>query len=125
MARIIIYDKTTLQVKAHIPSANTPEYDKRDDVLINPTIQTSAVLKYCKVSIATNEVVEMSLAEKGQVDSTELANSLPIKRAAADSLQFPLVDVIVALVKRINVRIPNNPITKQEVIDQLKADKNL
>ena len=125
MARIIIYDKVTLKVKAYVPSANTPDYDGRDDVLINPSVLTAAALKYCKVSPSTNEVTEMSQTEKDQVDSAETAGVLQAKRLAADKLEYPLIDVLIAFVKRINVRIPNNPITKQEIIDQLKSDKNL
>lgn len=44
---------------------------------------------------------------------------------AIDKYEISKVDLITALVQVINVRIPKNPITKQEIIQQLKDDLGL
>ena len=47
-----------------------------------------------------------------------IVNNLPLLIQAG-------ADMLVALIKRINVRIPSNPITKSEVIQQIKDDLGL
>ena len=42
-----------------------------------------------------------------------------------DNFEVTNLDLLTALIKRINIRIPNNPITKQEIINQIKEDKGL
>ena len=44
---------------------------------------------------------------------------------AIDKYEISKIDLITALVQRINVRIPGNPITKQEIIDQIKTNLGL
>ena len=70
-------------------------------------------------------VVDMNQTEKDEVDAE-------IAQAQADELQERLdkfevsnLDLITALIKRINVRIPANPITKTEMIQQLRDDMGL
>ena len=123
MALVVIYNTVDGQVLQIIPSANTPEYEGRGDVLINPIIPGGVPQKYLKV--VAGALTEQTAAEKSATDASIANDNLNLQRLAATKLQFPIEDIIVALVKRINVRIPANPITKQEIIDQLKADKGL
>ena len=44
---------------------------------------------------------------------------------AIGKYEISKMDLITALVKRINIRIPSNPITKQEIIQQIKDDLEL
>ena len=127
MARVIKYDQVTLRVLEDIKSANTPDYNTRPDCLIEPKIVVGSMvpIKYWKVVVVANEVLEMTDSEKTQVENDLVAAKLAQDRVSASKLDFPLVDVIVALIKRINVRVPNNPVTKQEIVDQLKQDKGL
>ena len=81
--------------------------------------------KIDKSATVGSRVVTMTQAEQDAIIAAETQAQLDADRARADRLDFTIEDVLVALVKRINVRIPGNPITKQEVIDQLKADKGL
>lgn len=55
------------------------------------------------------------LAEEAEVERQSLI-------ARIDKYEVSNLDLLTALVKRINVRIPSNPITKQEIIDQIKQD---
>ena len=70
-------------------------------------------------------VVPMQQAEIDAILQAEADAQIQAEIDRADRLDFTIEDVIIALVKRINTRIPSNPITKQEVVDQLKADKGL
>jgi len=69
MARIVIYDEANNRVLEDIKSANTPDYDGRTDVLINPTVPQGIPIKYLKVS--GSSLKEMNPSEKNQVDSEE------------------------------------------------------
>lgn len=73
MSDIVIYDKATGAVKSHLFSVNTPDYQGRDDVLINPdvTIFQTVPLFYTKVSGGV--IVEMTAAEKADVDAAAAA----------------------------------------------------
>ena len=125
MALVVVYDIVTKQVKEIIKSADTPSYDKRSDVLINPEIKGVLELKYLKADTDNNSVVDMDSAEQTAVNQAQVSKDTAEKQQLADNLEYPLVDVVTALIKRINVRIPANPITKQEIINQLKVDKGL
>jgi len=81
--------------------------------------------KYIKWDNGLDKPVEMTQAEKDAVDQAIADAKKQAEIERAERLDFTMQDVIVALVKRINTRIPNDPITKQEIIDQLKADKGL
>ncbi len=112
-----------------VQSRGEPYYSRADCLSITRTT-SEQITKYYKVDpsiVGTNDdkVVEMNQAEKDAVDAAEVAAQNQLISDAADDLSIAVEDVIVALVKRINVRIPGNPITKQEVIDQIKADKGL
>lgn len=79
---------------------------------------------------AIHKVVNGFVVDKIQVEidadlQTKVNAQLQADRNRADKLEFTMQDVIKALIKIINIRIPNNPITKQEIIDQLKIDLGL
>lgn len=73
--------------------------------------------------VDTGAVRIMTQVEKDALDQAEADAKETVELAVIDRLECKLEAVIVALVKRINVRIPSNPITKEEVIDQIKADR--
>lgn len=78
------------------------------------------VTKYHKVE--NSKVVEMTQAEKDALTASEAQAEHYALLARIDKYDVTNVDLITALVKRINVRIPANPITKAEIITQIKAD---
>lgn len=134
-AQVVIFDEGTNAVKQVIPKTDGEPYRSRTDAIVyfEPTPRTGYVaslshmngapIKYWKHSAGS--IVEMSAGEKSAVDAAESAATLAENQARADKLEYSQEDVLTALVKVINVRIPGNPITKQELIDQLKSDKGL
>lgn len=76
-------------------------------------------------AVVGSRVKDMEQAEIDAILQAEADAQKAAQIERAERLDFTMQDVIVALVKRINARIPNNPILKQEIIDQLKADKGL
>ena len=121
-SNVLIYDPTTGRAKAYLKSVNTPSYSSRKDVVINPVLP-KAPLKYLKVK--DGKVVEMTQIER---DALLVKEQQAIKEArikAISNLDISAKDVITALIKVINKRIPNNPITKDEIITQIKQDKGL
>jgi hypothetical protein len=86
MALIVIYDEvaTPQKVLQVIPSANTPEYSSRSDVLVNPDIsalQGIVPLRYWKHD--TGSVVEFTQAEKDAQDAAEAAAEVASVRLEA------------------------------------------
>ena len=89
------------------------------DVLINPdlTAVKDVPQKYWKR--VNDTVVEMSVAEKQAITDAEVQ----ARKANADSFSVSMTEVITALIKVINLRLPaGQKITKQEMIDAVKAE---
>lgn len=106
------------QIPQYLISINTPDYSSDPDVIVNPDISTvsSVLLKYWKRS--GNSILEMDATEKQAVDDAELL----LKKNAVDNFGVELLPFITALIKVINLRLPSNKITKQEVIDAVKLE---
>lgn len=102
----------------YLRSVNTPDYEGDYDVLINPDISSVAgvPLKYWKRNV--DSIEEMTISEKSDVDAAELV----AKKGLADTYSVGTITLLTALIKVINVRIPGNPITKQEMVTALKAE---
>lgn len=110
-----VLKKTTLEYKE---SVNTPDYPS-SDWLINPDM--SAVVnvprKYWK--LVGNNVVEMTQTEKDAVDAEILQRQ---RDKVTDLDMADLKIVLTAFVEVINTRLAaNKQITKQELIDAIKA----
>ena len=73
--------------------------------------------------VDSGQVREMTQAEKDALDQAEADAREQEELDRIDKLECKVEAVIIALVKRINVRIPSNPITREEVINQIKADR--
>lgn len=102
-----------------ILSANTPDYDKDPDVIVNPDISLvkNIETKYWKRS--GNSIIEMSQVEKDAVDQSELN----ARKSLADSFNAKTIEIFTAIIKVINLRLPSGQkITKQELIDAIKAE---
>ena len=123
MANVLIYDIGTGKLIEYKKSVHTPDYSSRPDVLVNPIIPQGVEHKYLEVSGGL--VIEMTQAEKDDVDTVETQAQEDALLAKIDEYEVSNLALLTALVKRINVRIPSNPITKQEIIDQLKSDLGL
>ncbi len=69
MAKVVIFDPLTNRVKEVLDSVNTPDYDGRSDVLVNPIIPSNIAIKYLKVDGAS--IVAMDATEKAAIDKAE------------------------------------------------------
>lgn len=70
MSNVAIYDEedpvVANRVTAYLVSVNTPDYEERSDVLINPELPTGVAQKYWKVN--EGSIVEMNSSEKNSID---------------------------------------------------------
>ncbi len=123
MANILIYDRVTGKPVQYLTSVNTPDYSSRSDVLVNPVIPAGVLHKYLKV--VGGSVFEMTVEEKAAVDAAEAQIALNARIAQINNLDVSILDALIALVQCINVRIPNNPITKTEIITQIKTNAGI
>ena len=75
--------------------------------------------------VENGQIVIMSQAEKDAILAQEEADKRQRLLDRIDKYEVSNLDLLTALVKRINVRIPSNKITKQEIVQQLKSDLGL
>jgi len=97
-------------------------------ILATATEYQNAKLPLKKVNtsvVVGSRVIDLTTAEKSAITAAKATAQLTADRATADRLAHPTQEIIAALVKRLNIRFAGNPITKQEIIDQLKTDKGL
>jgi hypothetical protein len=71
MSNVLIFDKTTKAVLQYLLSVNTPDYEGKDGILVNPDMSAvkTVPLEYLKVS--GSRVLEMSASEKAAVDASK------------------------------------------------------
>lgn len=118
MANVVLFEPN--QIPSYLQSVNTPDYEGNANAVIDPNISAvSAVpLKYWKRGIGKN-IVQMIAAEKQAVDDAELLS----RKSQADQFNVGNVELITALIKVINIKLPSGQkITKQELIDAVKAE---
>jgi len=100
------------------------DYRHVPGVLINPYVPPCSE-KYWR--IVGGQVVEKSVEEKAALDiaeATALAAAQAAWQDAADnSFNLSMLEVVTALIQVINVRIPNNKITKDELVAQIKENR--
>jgi hypothetical protein len=116
MANVIIFEDGVAQ---YLESVNTPDYEGNPNAIVEPDLSLveGVPMKFWKQD--GDEVLEMTQAEKDAV----LAAELQTRKARADEYNIDLKTAITALIKVVNIRLPaNQKITKQEMIDALKAE---
>lgn len=120
MANVVIYDIQTNRVLRYLKSVNTPDYDTRPDVIVNPSLPDVA-LKFMKIN--NGQVVEMSQAEKDIVLYEEQVAANAVIEQNADDLTITIKDAFTAFIKVYNSKVPvQYQITKAELVQQLKDD---
>ncbi len=83
---------------------------------------------YNAMDILTQKVIGGVVINKTQVELDTDAQArtdaeIQAVQNALDKFNISQLELITALIKRINVRIPSNPITKKEIIRQIKDDR--
>lgn len=117
MANIAIF-KTGKQAQ-YLLSVNTPDYSSDPDVLVNPNITTvqNVPIKFWKR--VGDAITEMTAAEKQAVSDVELQQ----RKSQADTFSANPIEIFTAIIKVLNTKLPaNKQITKQEMIDAIKAE---
>lgn len=127
MPNYIFYDengtiyKKVYSISSHLIDEGLIEGYQRTLKLDRNVIKS--LTKFHKVD--NGQVREMTQTEKDALLQTEADAKKQRLLNAIDKFEVSQLDIITTLIKRINVRIPNNPITKQEIIDQIKEDLGL
>lgn len=116
MANIAIFEPN--KIPQYLQSANTPDYESNPNAIINPDLTSVANVPTHYWKRDGDNIVEMTQAEKDAVNASQLV----MRKATADNYNVGMKEMLTALVKVINLRLPNNKITKQEMIDAIKAE---
>lgn len=93
----------------------------RPDALRIDLATFNSITRFHKV--VSGVVVEMSQAEKDVILQAEEDSRLQAIEDALDKFEVSNLELMTALIQRINTRIPSNPITKQEIIQQIKDNR--
>lgn len=101
-------------------SADPSIVEGKPNILQIPRDTFNALTKY--YIVVQGALRPMTQAEKDALDAEEVAAARQALLNRIDKYDVSNLDILTALVKRINVRIPANPITKDEIVAQLKAD---
>ena len=95
-SNIIIYDEATGVIKQYRTSVNTPSFDGRKDVVVNPKLPTKTLRD---LKVVAGKVVELTQEEK---DARDVAEALALKEAqiaSVDSFEITALDLGKALVQ--------------------------
>lgn len=115
MANVVLF---TNGVAQYLKSVNTPDYEGNPNALIDPDLSAVQGVDMQWWKLDGSSVVEMSPAEKQAILDAKLAD----RKSRADQLLANLPEVLTALIKVINLRLPSNKITKAELITAIKAE---
>ncbi len=118
MADFITYDGVTGRIIKKYKSIDGSNLSGNFLKVDRATFDT--LTKYKKV--VGGSVVDMSQVEKDELD-VELAQKAKDKLIEKiDKFEVTNLDLFTALIKVLNKRMPNNKITKPELVDQIKVD---
>lgn len=118
----IVFDNEGIIIAKHY-SVDGAGLDNNPNALKIPRDVFNSLTRWHKVE--NNQVRLMTQAEKDIILAQDEADRIATLNAQVDGLDITVKDVIIALIKVINARIPSNPITKQELITQIKQDLEL
>ena len=75
--------------------------------------------------VGSSRVIDLTQTEIDTILQAEVNAQKQTLLDRIDKYEVSNIDLLTALVKRINVRLPNNPITKQELINEIKSGLGL
>ena len=108
----------TGKIPEYIKSVNTPEYSSDPDVIVNPDISALGLVPRKHWKRVGDTIVEMTQAEKDTLVATELQAKKDAITLSHDDMRV----VLTALIKVVNLRLPSNKITKEEMIQAIKDE---
>lgn len=115
MSNVVLF---TNGVASYLQSVNTQYYENDPNALINPDLSAVQGVDIWWWKRSGNSIGEMTSAEKQAV----LDAWLEERRSRADQLVANLPEVLSALIKVVNLRLPGNKITRAELIAAIKAE---
>ena len=117
------YEPVTGRIVQKWISADPSRVEGLPNILQVTRAEAEGITKY---HIVDNGVLRlMTQAEKDALDLEEANAQHQSLLDRIDKYNVTNLDLLTALVKVINKRIPSNPITKQEFVTQLRADLNV
>lgn len=120
MPEYVQWDSLTKRIINKWYSVDPSIVEGKPNILQIPRNVYHSLTKFHKVE--NNQVVLMTQAEQDALLAEEAEAHRQELLARINKYEVSNLDLLTALVKRINVRIPSNPITKNEIIQQIKDD---
>lgn len=115
MADVVLF---TNGVAQHLKSVNTPDYANNPNAIVSPDLSGVANVPIQWWKKSGSSIVEMTPAEKQAILDAQLAE----RKDRADQMLANLPEVLTALIKVINLRLPSNKITKAELVTAIKTE---
>lgn len=115
MASVVVFENGQA---IYYPSANTPDFEDNPNALINPdlSIVENTPIQHWKRD--GDNVVEMSQVEKDALAQSQITT----RKHLAEDYGIDIKTALTALIKVINLRLPSNKITKEEMVQALKDE---
>ena len=120
MADYIKFDENGIIVKKYQSVDGADIRDLPDILMVNRDTLRS-ITKFHKVE--NGQVIKMSQAEKDAILQAEADAEAQAIEDALQKYEVSNLELLTALVQRINIRIPANQITKAEIIQQIKDNR--
>lgn len=115
MSNVVLFENNQAR---YLQSVNTPEYVDNPNALINPDLTNVSGVPIKHWKRDGDSVVEMNQAEKDALAQDQLTT----RKSLANTYQIDIKTAITALVKVINLRLPSNKITQEEMVQALKDE---
>jgi len=127
MSKIVIFNQSNNRITECIKSANTPDYEGRTDVLVNPDLSllSGVPRKYWKQS--GGSIIEMTQAEKDALD-LEVETKLKADNKLKSKLHFDeahfkaFVNVLLNEINSIRKKLDLPNRTKQQLKNALNEE---
>jgi hypothetical protein len=128
MSVAVVFDIATDRVVSYIPAVNTPDYNTRSDVIINPNLSLLLDIiatKYWKH--VTGAIVEMTAGEKATVDSELATEDTEFNRDQAIAVMVSIDGVgvktrgLVQLISERDNYLTNRIIELQDALNAVKV----
>ena len=126
MANVLIYNTDNGRFVDYLKSVNTPDYEGRPDVLINPDMNNVTGVEKKYQIVDSGSVREMTQQEKDIVDAEIIPDENAKNEANADNLNVTIKQAFIAWLDVYNSKVPSQyKVTGAELKQQLKDNIGL
>lgn len=136
MANIAIIDRSKIPIRViqYIESVNTPDFDKRDDVIVQPDISLLKDVPIIYWKVQNGSILEMSQSEKESVDleiktiayegqkaaARESISGLSPETVALKAMIQSLLDRINLIETQLNINVSTFEEIKQDAVEKVE-----